>query len=350
MSTQTIARKFREQREEDWQRLEGILRIAERKSVRALSDEDLLALPVLYRGALSSLSLARETSLDLELVTYLEGLCARAYFFVYGVRTTAGSKFLAFFRVDWPDAIRSLWRETIVSALLMALGAVAAYLLVVNDPTWFSSFVPEQLAGDRNFEASAAELRRTLYDAPEGGSGLSFFSTFLFTHNAQVSLMCFALGFAFGVPTAMLIVHNGTMLGAMFALFQDKGLAFELGGWLSIHGTTELFAIVLAGAAGFRIGWAVVFPGEETRLAAATRAGRSAAIAMIGVVIMLMCAGLLEGYGRQLLTGDWTRYFIGWTLLLLWLAYFYIPRGVARRVKSPAAPATPTEKDWRADG
>ena len=45
-----------------------------------------------------------------------------------------------------------------------------------------------------------------------------------------------------------------------------------------------------------------------------------------GVVIMLMCAGLLEGFGRQLITGDWTRYLIGWTLLLLWLAYFYIPR------------------------
>ena len=350
MSTQTIARQFREQREDDWQRLEAILRVAERKSVRALSDEDLLALPVLYRGALSSLSLARETSLDLELVTYLEGLCARAYFFVYGVRTTAGSKFLAFFRTDWPDAVRSLWRESLVSALLMALGGVAAYLLILNDPTWFDSLVPEQMAQGRNFQASADELRRTLYDAPEGGSGLSFFATFLFTHNAQVSLMCFALGFAFGLPTAMLIVHNGSILGAMFALFTQKGLAFELGGWLSIHGTTELFAIVLAGAAGFRIGWAVVFPGEETRLAAATRAGRNAAVVMIGVVVMLMCAGLLEGYGRQLITRDWTRYAIGWGLLLLWLAYFYIPRGVARRVEVPAGPATPTAKDRRADG
>ena len=326
MSTQTIARQFRDQREGEWQRLEGILRIAERKSVRALSDEDLLALPILYRGALSSLSLARETSLDLELITYLEGLCARAYFFVYGVRTTAGSKLIAFFRTDWPDAVRSLWRETLVSALLMILGAAAAYLLIVNDPTWYDSLVPEELAQGRNFEASIADLRNTLYDAPESGSGLSFFATFLFTHNAQVSLMCFALGFAFGVPTAMLVVQNGSILGAMMALYAEKGLAFELGGWLSIHGTTELFSIILAGAAGFRIGWAVVFPGEESRLAAATRAGRSSAITMIGVVIMLSCAGLLEGYGRQLITGDWTRYAIGGTLLLLWLAYFYIPR------------------------
>ena len=63
------------------------------------------------------------------------------------------------------------------------------------------------------------------------------------------------------------------MLGAFFALFGSHGLGLELGGWLIIHGSTEIFAIVLAGAAGFRIGWSVVFPGEETRLAAATRGG-----------------------------------------------------------------------------
>lgn len=326
MSTQAIARQFRERREPEWQRLEAILRVAERRSVRALSDEDLLALPILYRGALSSLSLARETSLDLELITYLEGLCARAYFFVYGVRTTAGSQFAAYFRRDWPDAVRGLWRETLASALFLFLGIAAARLLVTNDPNWFAALVPQELAGGRDFGAGANALRDTLYHQ-EGANGLSFFATFLFTHNAQISLMSFALGFAFGVPTAMLLVYNGTALGAMFALFESRGLGFEFAGWLAIHGTTELFAIVLAGASGFRIGWAVVFPGAESRLAAATRAGRSAAFAMVGVVIMLLCAGLLEGYGRQLVLDDLARFGVGGAMLLLWLAYFYIPRG-----------------------
>src|SRR5690606_2659478 len=142
--------------------------------------------------------------------------------------------------------------------------------------------------------------------------------------------LCFALGFAFGVPTAMLIVHNGSMLGAFMALFEARGLGFEMGGWLIIHGSTELFAIVLAGAAGFRIGWSVVFPGEMTRLAAAARAGRSAAIVMGGVVVMLLVAGLIEGFGRQLVTGDATRYAVGVAMLTLWLGYFYIPRGAPR--------------------
>jgi uncharacterized membrane protein SpoIIM required for sporulation len=322
----TDSRRFRASREPEWRRLEEILIRAEKGSLRGLSDEDLLALPILYRGALSSLSVARETSLDIELITYLEALCARAYFFVYGVRTRTGPRIVRFFARDWPAAVRELWKETLVTLLLMILGALAGYVLVSSDPAWYGSFVPAELADGRDFNADAGTLREMLYH-DEGADGLGIFATMLFTHNSQVAILCFALGFAFGVPTAMLIVHNGTMLGAFLALYASRGLGFEMGGWLIIHGSTELFAIVLAGAAGFRIGWSVVFPGELPRLAAAARAGRSAAIVMGGVVVMLLVAGLLEGFGRQLVTGDATRYAVGLAMLILWLGYFYIPRG-----------------------
>ena len=321
------SRRFRAAREGEWRRLEEILNVAERKSVRSLEDEDLLALPILYRGALSSLSVARETSLDLELITYLEGLCARAYFFVYGVRTSAGSRIGAFFARDWPLAIQGLWRETLVSFAITLIGTLAGYLLVINDPAWLSSFVSADMVGGGDAGASTEALRAQLYNSP-GADGLSFFATFLFTHNSQIAIMAFALGFAFGVPTLMLLIQNGAMLGAILALYISHGLGLELGGWLIIHGSTEIFAIVLAGAAGFRIGWAVIFPGEETRMDAATRAGRISALAMAGVVAMLACAGLLEGVGRQIIIDDVVRYAIGLTMLVLWLAYFYLPRRI----------------------
>ena len=323
-------RRFRAAREEEWRRLEHIVATAERRSVRALSDEDLLALPVLYRGALSSLSVARETSLDLELVTYLEDLCARAYFFVYGVRTTAGKRLAAFFADDWPAAVRAHWKETLAALAITVIGTLAGYLLVAADPGWYDSLIPGGLAQGRDFSASRESLRQTLYDGG-GESGLSVFATMLFTHNSQVSIGAFALGFAFGVPTALLLIYNGTTLGALLALYASHGLGAELSGWLIIHGSTEIFAIVLAGAAGLRIGWAVVFPGALTRLEAATVAGRSAAIVMGGVVIMLLAAGLLEGFGRQLITADAARYAIGLGMLAFWLAYFYAPRRRAVR-------------------
>ena len=323
------ARRFREAHEADWRQLDALLGQAEKRSLRVLDDEELLALPVLYRQALSSLSVARETSLDRALIEYLESLCARAYFFLYGVRTPAGARLRQFFVHDWPAAVRALWPETLVALALTIAGAIAAYLLVGQDSSWFFSIIPSDLAGGRDPTASAAQLAETLKGGGEK-DGLSIFATFLFTHNAQVAIFAFALGFAFGVPSALLLVYNGCMLGAFFALFVPHGLGVQLGGWLAIHGTTEMFAIILAGAAGLRIGRAVAFPGNRSRTASASHAGRTAAVAMAGVVVMLMVAGLLEGIGRQRIEADAARYAIGGGALLVWLLYFYWPRGGTR--------------------
>jgi len=326
------SQRFRHARENDWKRLERLLDKAEKGAVGKLTDEEILAVPVLYRSTLSALSVARETSLDLGLITYLETLSARAYFFVYGSRSTLQERLAGFFASDWPRAVRSLWRETLISAAVMILGAVAAAWLVAHDPEWFYAFVPAGLSGGRDPGASTETLRATLAGLDDPG-GLSIFATFLFTHNAQIALLAFALGFALCVPSAMLMLYNGATLGAFLTLFASRGLGLEAGGWLMIHGVTELFAVTLAGAAGLRIGWAVAFPGERHRLEAAAEAGRSAAIVMGGVVVMLFVAGLLEGFGRQLIADTGTRYGIGILTGILWATYFYTSRKGAADVR-----------------
>jgi uncharacterized membrane protein SpoIIM required for sporulation len=75
-----------------------------------------------------------------------------------------------------------------------------------------------------------------------------------------------------------------------------------------------------------KIGWSVVFPGESARLTSALHGGRTAGLAMAGVVVMLFIAGLLEGFARQLVTNDIARYAVGLSMLGLWLAFFYWPR------------------------
>lgn len=322
---QLKSHQFRTEREWDWRRLEALLGRVESRGPKALSDDELLEAPVLYRAALSSLSVARATSLDQGLIDYLEGLCARGYFLIYGARPRIAERFVSFFAKTWPRAVLGLWKETLVSAAILALGILVGFLLVRGNPEWFYAIVGGDMSGGRDPTASAQALRQTLYDKGEG-NGLSVFAAFLFTNNAQVSLFAFALGFAFGIPTAMLIAMNGASLGAMMAVFAAKGLAFEFTGWLAIHGVTELFAIVLAGAAGFKIGLAVAFPGEKGRLDAAAEAGRVAGAVMAGVVLMLMFAGLLEGFGRQLITSDVTRYSIALATGIIWLCYFYLPR------------------------
>lgn len=320
------ASRFRAAHAADWERLERLVTRIEKRSVRALEDEDLLALPLLYRSALSSLAVARETSLDRALTVYLEQLCTRAYFQLYGVPNSALSQLGRFFRHSWPAAIQSIWRETLVAFLLTVAAAVVGYLLVRAEASWFFGIVGDGMAQGRDPSASAESLRQTLYDT-KGQDMLATFAAFLFTHNAQIAIFAFALGFAFGVPTVLLIVYNGLSLGAFFAVFAPKGLGFGFAGWLMIHGTTELFAIILSGAAGFRIGTAIAFPGRNARMDSAVAAGKTGATVMAGTVVMLAVAGLLEGIGRQVITADLTRYAIGLTMLAGWLLYFYLPRG-----------------------
>jgi uncharacterized membrane protein SpoIIM required for sporulation len=318
------ASRFRAAHEADWERLDRLVTRIEKRSIRALSDDDILALPLLYRTTLSSLAVARDTSLDRGLIVYLEQLTTRAYFQIYGVQTSAWRQLGHFFARGWPEAVQALWRETLVCVLLTVASAVVAYLLVRGDPSWFYGIIPEGLAGGRDPSSSAEALRQTLYE--RHNDMLATFATYLFTHNSQIAIFAFALGFAFAVPTVLLILYNGLMLGAFFAVFAEKGLSWNLAGWLAIHGTTELFAINIAGAAGMRIGMAIAFPGRDTRTEAAVRAGRPAALAMAGTVVMLAVAGLLEGIGRQTVVDDTARYLIGAVMLAGWLAYFYMPR------------------------
>lgn len=324
------ATRFRAAHEADWRQLDEIVSTIEKRGVRGVPEASLLVLPTLYRSALSALSVARETSLDRSLTGYLEQLCTRAYFQIYGVPTSAWRQLGAFFRHGWPDAVRSLWRETIAAFVLTAIGAVIAYRMVAANPNWFYTLVGP-IAGGRDPSATAAFLRGTLYDGGGGMAGeqgaLADFASALFAHNAQIAILAFALGFAFGVPTIWLLVTNGFMLGAMVEVFAAKGLTVNFIGWLAIHGTTELFAIMISGAAGFRIGLSIIFPGRSGRMDAAVAAGRSAAVAMGGTVVMLAVAGILEGIGRQLVTDDAARYAIGAMMLVGWLAYFYLPRG-----------------------
>jgi uncharacterized membrane protein SpoIIM required for sporulation len=318
------ASRFRAAHEAEWQRLDALVSRIEKRSVKALSEDDLLALPLLYRSALSSLSVARETSLDRALIAYLEQLCTRAYFQIYGVPTSALRQLRRFFARSWPAAMQALWRETLVAFLLTVAGVLVGYLLVRNDPSWFYGIIPDAMAQGRDPSASAESLRSTLYAKHQ--DMLATFAAFLFTHNAQIAIFSFALGFAFTVPTVLLIVYNGLMLGAFMAVFASKGLGAAFTGWIMIHGTTELFAIIVSGAAGIRIGTAIAFPGRESRGDAAMRAGHVGATAMAGAVVMLSVAGLLEGIGRQTILDDMARYAIGLAMLAGWLVYFYLPR------------------------
>ena len=314
---------FRRERERTWRELESLVAKTESGGVRSLSPNEVMRLPGLYRATLSSLSVARSISLDRNVLEYLEALAARAYFCVYGARSGLPEAIGRFFRAGFPGAIRAARWHIFISALCMALGIAIGFALVSQDDDWFYTFMPAELAGGRTPTASTEYLRSTLYETGEtSAERLNLFASFLFSHNAKIGMMCFALGFALGAPVVLLLVYNGLTLGAFLALFDSRGLLVEVCAWLLIHGVTELLAVIVCGGAGLVLAESLAFPGRHTRLANLALKGRMATRIVMGAVIMFLLAALLEGFGRQLINDPAWRYGIALTTLLFWAGYF----------------------------
>jgi uncharacterized membrane protein SpoIIM required for sporulation len=317
--------QFRRERQATWKELEELVAGVEKSGIRSLSADELERLPVLYRSAVASLSVAGSISLDRNLLEYLTALTGRAYLCVYGTKSGAGGTFLGFFRRRFPAAVRAHAGYVAVAVLLMGLGVLTGWRLTLADPERYYSFVDEEMAQGRTPEASTQELREVLYDKGEGPSSmLGAFATFLFTHNAKVGILCFALGFAAGLPVLYLLFSNGMVLGAMAALYQTRGLGWEFWGWILPHGVTELGAVCLCGAAGLALGTGLTFPGPQSRLHNLAARGRRASLLVLGAVGMFLVAGLIEGIFRQTVHSLTVRWLVAAATLACWAVYFIV--------------------------
>jgi uncharacterized membrane protein SpoIIM required for sporulation len=325
--------QFRKGREASWRELEILVERVERRGARALSLDELQRLPILYRAALSSLSVARTIALDRNLLLYLENLALRAFLCVYGPRVDAREGIGAFFRYDLPAAVRAARWHILIAALCLVVGVAAGFLLAVQDETWVSTLVPSGLAGGRGPSSTRADLYNKEIFAPWPGFGEAFgvFANVLFSHNTAVGLLAFGLGMAAGLPSVMLMVYQGLTVGAFVALHYNRDLTIDFLGWIAIHGVTELTAIVLFAAAGLVIADKLLFPGRYSRIESLAMHGRQAGSIVVGAILMLFVAALLEGGCRQLVQSTPGRYAIGLATGILWFVYFCCAGREAKR-------------------
>ncbi len=328
--------QFRREREATWRQLEDMLARVHDKGLGGLAAEELATLPHLYRSSLSSLSVARAISLDRALTDYLESLVARAYVVVYGSRERARTRIAEFVRWRFPAAVRAARWHLLLSLVFTLAGAVVAFEMVSQDSDSYYLFVDGSMASGRDPSAPTSELRDGLYDDQDFNHGLTYFATQLFDNNSRVGILAFALGFLAGLPTVFLLFHNGLVLGAFAALYDSRGLSVDLWGWLLPHGVTELLAVLLCGAAGFLLAHALVFPGAEPRGDVLRRRGRQAAEIVLGAVMMLFIAGLIEGIFRQTVTSLTVRYGVAAATALWWIVYLgWVGRARARLEGTP---------------
>jgi len=315
--------QFRNEREESWRELEGLLEHAGRHGLRTLEPNQLGRLPLLYRSALSSLSVARAIALDRALIAYLNNLALRTYLVFYAPRQSAFESIAAFFRAGFPQAVRTLRAHIIIASAVFLIGLASGVALVHgNEAYWWNVLVPSALAGDRGPASTTEALQRAL-TMPVPANPLNAIANALFAHNTAVALFTFGLGFLAGVPTVLLTLNQGLILGAFVELFARHGLLLGFSGWVSIHGVTEVLAFVLFGAAGLRLGELVVFPSGLSRIDALATHGPVAARVALGAAGMLAVAAVLEGYFRQSIVDTGTRLTVAAVSAVLWSVYFF---------------------------
>jgi uncharacterized membrane protein SpoIIM required for sporulation len=319
--------EFRRGREATWVELEELLGRVEASGLASLRPEEVSRLPLLYRGALSSLSVARAVTLDRGLLDYLESLACRAYVATYGAKSHPLRAAWRFLSHGFPSALRAARRELALSALVLLLGAATAFVQASRDPALFYAFVDEAYAQGRGPSSTTDELRSALYSPRTAADLLGAFAMFLFTHNARIGMLAFAAGFAAGVPTLLLLFTNGLILGAFAALYHGRGLGLEFWAWLLPHGITELMAVVVCGAAGLAIGGGLLFPGRRRRLENLALRGRQAGTLVMGAVCMFLLAGLVEGVFRQAVHDPVARMLLALVSVGAWVVYL---RGAGR--------------------
>ena len=152
--------EFRRGREESWRELDDLVQRVEKRGINSVSADELQKMPLLYRSALSSLSVARSIALDRNLLRYLEGLTLRAYLVVYGPRTSLAAGLGRFLPARFPrrpcaGSAGTSWCPSPLSSI----GLIAGYLIVNSDEEWFNAIVPDDLSGGRGPTVTAEELR-----------------------------------------------------------------------------------------------------------------------------------------------------------------------------------------------
>ena len=190
----------------------------------------------------------------------------------------------------------------------MLLAALQSY---PDFALYFAS--PEQLSQyEEMYKPDNARLGQR-----DSDSNVMMFAFYIW-HNVKIGIQTFATGLAFGLGSIFYLLFNGLIIGAIAGYLTSAGLGGTFWPFVAGHSSMELTAIVLSGAAGLKLGSALVAPGNRTRKAALVEAARPAIRIMYGAALMFMLAAFIEGFWSPLKTfAPSIKYATG---LLLWVA------------------------------
>jgi uncharacterized membrane protein SpoIIM required for sporulation len=283
--------EFVAERKGEWEQLERIAGKFRPGSAAGLNREELWELGRLYIAAVSDLSILKSTEFGLDrdnpIITYLNALVVRVHGMIYRKHAFGWSSVTEFLFHGFPDAFRRNLIYVIISTSIFVGFGLIGFLLGLKEPGFIEILVPEQMIS--SVESGKVWFKDVYAVAPMA-------SSHLMTHNISVTFLVVASGITFGMGTVYLLALNGLLIGTVAAMCMKHDLSLEFWSFVLPHGSLEISAIFIAGAAALIMGHALIDPGPYRRADYLSLRSKDAAKLALGCVPLLVMAGVIEAF------------------------------------------------------
>ena len=286
--------RFAAQKRARWDQFERLAERAARDGLDSFASHELPDFAARYREVASDLARARTYRADPSVQDRLERLAAAGHNALYrDERGTWGRLWVALAR-ECPAAVIEARRYVLVAFLTFIVPAAAGFMVLRERPALAVELLPDVML--RRAEAGRARKAAGHGYVEVAPEDRALMASGIITNNVRVAVACFAGGVFLGVGSLVLLAYNGLAIGAFAGHFANVGLLDYLLTFILGHGALELFAIWVAGAAGFLLGRSIVAPGTLSRGDALVISGR-VAVRMVGATaVLLVVAGMIEGF------------------------------------------------------
>jgi uncharacterized membrane protein SpoIIM required for sporulation len=312
---------------------------------QGLRDEEV---PARYRRLCQQLALSRSRGYSPQVVEHLQALTQRGHAVFYRAPPPQWRRALQFFLADFPRLVRAQRGCLLASLLLFVVPLVGSFVAVQLSPELiYSVHTPESVAQMEQMYDPADPERKL---GRESGDDLAMFG-FYVMNNVSIALRTFASGLLAGVGTIYVLIMNGLMIGGVAGHLQGVGHGDPFWRFVAGHSAPELTAIVLAGAAGLRIGLDLIAPGRRRRVDALIEGGKVGARLCLGIFAMLLFAAFVEAFWSSIgWIPAWVKFSVGgalWTLTLLWLGFGGRGRSGSEHAAMGDPPPAVSGNGWR---
>ncbi len=310
---------FIKQNKEKWKEFEEVLEFRDTNPDK-LND--------LFIQITDDLSYSRTFYPNRSVRVYLNNLAQKIFYSIYKNKKNRLGRLFTFWTEELPQLVYESRNEFRLSLLIFTLAFVIGTFSSIMDPEF-----PRAILGDDYIDMTIENIESgdpmAVYkQRGEFGMALSITANNLF-----VAFLTFVLGVFFAIGSLAILLSNGIMVGAFQYFFYEQGVFWESFLAIWTHGTLEISAIIIAGAAGITMGKGLVFPGTYSRIQSFQLSARRGLKIMFGIAPIIILAGFIESYlTRYTETPDFIRLlFILVCLAFVLFYYVWYPRKKAQQ-------------------